>query len=78
LRSSVDDRTESLKKKVREAQLNQIPLIITAGEKERENKTLSVRTLDGKVRFGISIDDFIKSALYNIQKRNLELDMFND
>ncbi len=78
IRSSVDDRTESLKKKVREAQLNQIPLIITAGEKERENNTLSVRTLDGKVRFGVSIEDFIKSAQKNIKDRNLELEMFKD
>ncbi|MCK5783387.1 MAG: threonine--tRNA ligase, partial [Desulfobacterales bacterium] len=78
LRSSVDDRTESLKKKVREAQLNQIPLIITAGEKERENKTLSVRTLDGKVRFGVGIDVFVKDALENIKARKLELDLFDE
>ncbi len=78
LRSSVDDRTESLKKKIREAQLNQIPLIITAGEKERDSKTLSVRTLDGKVRFGVSVDAFIKSAQENIRARKLELDMLGD
>jgi len=76
LRSSVDARTESLKRKVREAQLSQIPLIITAGEKERENRSLSVRTLDGKVRFGVDIDAFIQSALENIAARKLELDMF--
>ncbi len=78
LRSSVDDRTESLKKKVREAQLNQIPLIVTVGEKERVNGTLSVRTLDGKVRFGVEIDAFIKDALENIKARKLELDLFDD
>ena len=76
LRSAVDDRTESLKKKVREAQLSQIPLIITAGEKERENNTLSVRTLDGKVRFGIAADEFIRAAQENIKARKLELDLF--
>jgi threonyl-tRNA synthetase len=77
LRSFVDNRTESLKKKVREAQLNQIPLIITAGEKERENKTLSVRTLDGKVRFGVLIEEFIKAAQENIKGRKLELELFD-
>lgn len=76
LRSSVDNRTESLKKKVREAQLSQIPLIITAGEKERESRTLSVRTLDGKVRFGIGIDAFIQSALLNIAARKQALELF--
>jgi threonyl-tRNA synthetase len=78
LRSSVDDRSESLKKKIREAQLNQIPLIITAGEKERDQNTLSVRTLDGKVRFGIAIDAFINGAMENIKARKLALDMFSD
>ncbi|MDO9263566.1 MAG: threonine--tRNA ligase, partial [Desulfosalsimonadaceae bacterium] len=77
LRSSVDDRSESLKKKIREAQLSQIPLIITAGEKERDQNTLSVRTLDGKVRFGIAIDAFIKGAMENIKARKLALDIFS-
>ncbi|MEZ4602098.1 MAG: His/Gly/Thr/Pro-type tRNA ligase C-terminal domain-containing protein [Desulfobacterales bacterium] len=61
---------------MREAQLSQIPLIITAGEKERENNTLSVRTLDGKVRFGVSADEFIRAAQENIKARKLELDLF--
>jgi threonyl-tRNA synthetase len=78
LRSSVDDRSESLKKKIREAQLRQIPLIITAGEKERDQNTLSVRTLDGKVRFGIGIDTFMNGAMENIKARKLVLDMFPD
>ena len=76
LRSSVDARTESLKKKVREAQLNQIPLIITAGEKEKQAGTLSVRTLDGKVRYGVAMNTFIKDVLGNIKARKLDLDIF--
>ena len=47
LRVAVDDRAESLNKKVREAQLNQIPLILTVGGKEKESGALAVRTLDG-------------------------------
>lgn len=76
LRSAVDGRTESLKKKVREAQLNQIPLIITAGEKEKQAGTLSVRTLDGNVRFGVAIEPFIKNVQENIKARKLDLDIF--
>lgn len=76
LRSAVDGRTESLKKKVREAQLNQIPLIITAGEKEKQANTLSVRTLDGNVRFGVAIEPFIKDVQKNIKARKLDLDIF--
>jgi threonyl-tRNA synthetase len=78
LRSSIDVRSESLKKKIREAQLNQIPLIITAGEKEKETNTLSVRTLDGKVRYGIEMSTFLAIMKANIQDRTLELEGFAD
>ncbi|MBW2624509.1 MAG: threonine--tRNA ligase, partial [Deltaproteobacteria bacterium] len=59
LRTKVDGRTESLNKKVREAQIDKTPLILTIGSKEKESGTLSVRTLDGKVRFGITHEDFL-------------------
>ncbi len=72
LRCEIDTRTESLKKKIREAQLNYIPLIITMGEKEKTSSTLSVRTLDGKVRMGISMEDFLKPVLKHISLRSLE------
>jgi threonyl-tRNA synthetase len=73
LRVEVDDRTESLKKKVREAQIQQIPLIITLGEKEKDAGTLSVRTLDGTVRYNVSQDDLMEKALDHIRTRQSEL-----
>lgn len=72
LRAEVDNRTESLKKKVREAQMQQIPLILTIGEKEKGNGTLSVRTLDGKVKYGISHQTFLEKVLPHIHSRKLE------
>ncbi len=69
IRSAVDDRTESLNRKVREAQLLQIPLIITVGEKEKDAKTLAIRTLDGKVRYGVEQDGFIRGIAENITAR---------
>jgi len=76
LRTEVDSRTESLNKKVREAQLNNIPLILTVGSKEKENGTLSVRTLDGNVRYGITFESFFQRVLPYIEERNLNLDVF--
>ena len=76
LRVEVDDRTESLNKKVRDAQLNQIPLIITIGQKEKANDTLSVRTLEGKVFHGVSHETFFNRVLEHIRLRKLELDVF--
>ncbi len=78
IRVEVDSRTESLNKKIREAQLNKIPLIITAGAKEKESGTLSVRTLDGKVRYGITSDDFLSRVLEHVRNRRLDFDLFND
>jgi threonyl-tRNA synthetase len=76
LRVEIDDRAESLNKKVREAQLKQIPLILTVGAKEKEAGTLSVRTLDGHVKYGISHDEFLNTVREHIAKRELALDLF--
>jgi threonyl-tRNA synthetase len=73
LRIEMDTRTESLKKKVREAQIQQIPLIITLGEKEKESGTLSVRTLDGTVRYGLSQDELLGKALDHIRNRHADM-----
>jgi threonyl-tRNA synthetase len=75
LRTEVDSRTESLNKKIRDAQLKNIPLILTIGVKERESGSLSVRTLDGKVRFGVTHEDFLNIVLANIRDRELELEL---
>jgi len=75
LRVEVDHRTESLNKKIREAQLGNIPLILTIGNKEKESGSLSVRTLDGKVKFGVSHQEFLEKVLGHIKARALELNL---
>ncbi|WDP92255.1 MAG: threonine--tRNA ligase [Desulfobacter sp.] len=72
IRCEVDQRSETLKKKIREAQLNYIPLIITIGDKEKEDKVLSVRTLDGKVKMGMTHKDFLMTVSKHIKDRALE------
>ena len=78
LRIYVDSRTESLNKKIRDAQLDNIPLILTIGKKEKESGTLSVRTLDGQVKYGITPDDFTVRVISHINQRELALDIFKD
>jgi threonyl-tRNA synthetase len=58
IRASVDKRNETLKRKVRDAQVAYVPAIVTVGPREKENGEVSVRTLDGKVT-SLSIDAFI-------------------
>jgi len=76
LLTEVDSRTESLNRKVREAQLNQVPLTLTIGAKERESGTLAVRTLDGKVTYGITHERFIAAVSENIRQRAISFDGF--
>jgi threonyl-tRNA synthetase len=78
LRVELDSRTESLNKKVREAQLNYIPLILTIGGKEKEAGTLAVRTLDGKVKYGVSRESFLDTVCSHVQNREIALELFND
>ena len=77
LRTEIDSRTESLNKKIREAQLANIPLILTIGKKEQAAGTLSVRTLDGHVQLGVSHEEFLKTTLAHIQQRKLDLNLFS-
>ena len=58
LRVELDDSQGSVNRKVRDAQLLKIPLLLTVGEKEMEQRTVAVRTLDGKVRFGMGWEEF--------------------
>jgi threonyl-tRNA synthetase len=76
IRCETDKRNETLKKKVRDAQLAYVPLIITIGDKEKESGALSVRTLDGKVKMGISMDDFLSPVLHHIKNRTLDEAIF--
>jgi threonyl-tRNA synthetase len=76
LRTEVDSRTESLNKRVREAQLVHTPLTLTIGAREKDAGTLAVRTLDGKVVYGVSHQGFIDAVLDNIRRRALTLDLF--
>ena len=76
IRCETDKRSETLKKKVRDAQLTYVPLIITIGDKEKSGNTLSVRTLDGKVKMGLSMDDFLTAVRARIKNRTLDEAIF--
>jgi threonyl-tRNA synthetase len=78
LRVAVDDRAESLNKKIREAQLAKTPLILTCGAKEQTAGTLSVRTLDGQVHYGVPMERFKEIVLGHVDRRDLETPAFGN
>jgi threonyl-tRNA synthetase len=75
LRIEVDERTESTAKKVRDAQLQKIPLMLTVGDKEIENGTLAVRTIDGKVKFGVKKEEFLRKILELVKNKSLKTEI---
>jgi threonyl-tRNA synthetase len=56
----LNDNGESVNKKVREAQLNQVNYMITIGDSEVENKNISLRTRRNQVIRDLNLDKFIE------------------
>ncbi|MDO8628777.1 MAG: threonine--tRNA ligase [Nanoarchaeota archaeon] len=71
LRVEVDVSNETIAKKVRNAQLQNINYMITVGDKEEQASTLAIRTLDGKVKFGVKSSEFVQELLEKIRSRSL-------
>jgi len=71
IRVEVDDRTESIGRKVRDAQMERANYIITIGDKEVEKKVLAVRTLDGEVKFDVSVQKFVTEIVEEVKGRRL-------
>jgi len=62
----LDDRNESLNKKIREAELQKIPYLLVVGAREKKDKTVSVRER-GKGDLGA----MPLSAFYEIIQRSM-------
>ncbi|MCL2439310.1 MAG: threonine--tRNA ligase [Alphaproteobacteria bacterium] len=65
--------SDSMQKRIREAQLAQVPYMIVLGEQEEAAGTVSVRTRDGKQINGIKLDEFIASMREKIAGKSAEL-----
>ena len=60
LRGYVDDRNETIGKKIRDNEIKKIPFMLIVGEKEEADEKLAIRA-HGKGDIGVfSIDDFVK------------------
>ena len=57
-RVEVDDRNEKIGKKIREATLEKVPYMIVVGDRDMENKTVSVRTRAGEDLGAMSLENF--------------------
>ncbi len=70
-RVSVDDRSEKIGYKIREAQLAKIPYMLLVGDKEIEDGTVSVRKR-GEGDIGAkNVDEFIAGALVDVAQKTI-------
>ena len=73
LRADFDSRGEKLGFKIREAQLQQTPYMITCGDDEVESGKIAVRLRTGEVEKNLDLDDFIKNLKEKIETKSLDL-----
>jgi threonyl-tRNA synthetase len=60
VRAELDQSSDPLAGKIKTAQLDKIPWMLVIGKKEVENKTVTLRYVDGKQEFGISLESLLE------------------
>ncbi|SEH68157.1 threonyl-tRNA synthetase [Paenimyroides aquimaris] len=70
IRAKLDDRNETIGKKIREAELQKFPFMLIIGEDEEQNGTVSVRKQgeSGKTNTSMKIEDFISLIEEEVNK----------
>jgi threonyl-tRNA synthetase len=72
IRAQLDDRSERMNLKIREAQLNKIPYMLIIGDKEIENGTVSMRLRSGEDLGSLSFAEFLNRIRTMIESRILD------
>jgi threonyl-tRNA synthetase len=67
----IDESNESVSKKVRLAQMDQVSYMLTIGDQECENKTISLRSRDNIVYGEMQVDEFLGKAEKEFKERSL-------
>jgi len=71
LRAYIDDSSDSFSKKIRNAELMKMPYIITVGEKEEADNSVSVRVYKTKEQLTMSVEDFKNERVKENKERRL-------
>ncbi len=69
MRVEVDDRSEKVGYKIREAQLEKVPYMVILGDKDIENNTVSIRARKAGDLGAMSLDAFIERAVEEIESK---------
>src|SRR5688572_7169147 len=71
LRVDLDDRQEKIGFKIREAQLQKVPYMLVAGDRESSEGTVAVRSRSGGDLGARPVDAFMSDALEEIRQKSL-------
>ncbi len=69
IRVSIDERSESLSSKIRDAQLEKVPFMLIVGDKEQDSNQVNVRNRDKKKQKTVKLDNFIEDLLQQIKDK---------
>ena len=69
IRVEVDDRSEKVGYKIREAQLEKVPYMIILGDKDIENGTISVRARKAGDLGAMTVEEFLSRAKEEIDSK---------
>lgn len=71
IRVEVDDRSEKIGYKIREAQLEKVPYMLVAGDKDIENNAISVRSRKEGDQGSMSVEEFISKIKDEIDTKQI-------
>jgi threonyl-tRNA synthetase len=71
VRVSLDNRSEKIGSKIRDAELQKINIMIIVGEKEVDNQTLTIRRRFVKEQKELSFEEFSKDIISEIKERRV-------
>ncbi len=72
MRVEIDDRSEKIGYKIREAQLEKVPYMIVAGDKDIENNTISVRHRSEGDLGSMTLAAFVEKAVADIDSKDIK------
>ncbi|HTX31720.1 MAG TPA: threonine--tRNA ligase [Solirubrobacteraceae bacterium] len=71
LRVEVDERGESVSRKIRDAELGKIPYLLVVGDRELENGAVAVREHHGGDRGSMPVEELIEVVQAQVQARSM-------
>ena len=73
IRVEIDDRSETMQAKIRDAQIEKVPFMLVIGKREVEGNTIAVRQRDGQDLGAITVDEFLAKIKALVSNHSLNL-----